>query len=106
MKKSQTCSGQWECLFFQACSSFVLTDGAQAPLWILLPGKKSFKRYPTSSALKSHPVHISCVRNPSTVPIPHLQEAPSPSVSKCSSWEMFCSGWIWALAAFYWSLWG
>lgn len=27
-----------------ACSSFVFTDGAQVPLWMLLLSKKSFKR--------------------------------------------------------------
>lgn len=46
---------------------------------------KSLERYSTSSAPKSHTLHISCVRNPNTVPIsaagaipiPCLWEAPS-----------------------------
>lgn len=61
---------------------------------------------PTSSAPKSHSLHISCVSNPSTVPISAARAFPSllwegafpsPSVSKCSSWEMLCSQWIWPL---------
>lgn len=68
----------------QACSFLVITEGPQVPLWTSLLGKRAFKRYPTSSAPKSHVLHNSHVRKPRQYS--HLQaRLPGPSPPLTSS---------------------